>query len=187
MTKQQNPGKSRTAFSEERTVWLHERIRAGSFPNAYRLKEKFSISLSQAHRDVKHLKELGAPMKFDSARGGFYYTSDFALPDSFFEDDTENSLFAMQNAEDALGGSVQMRIPYNCEIEVATKVGALELGRYVVSRGKGKGRYVCEFRNPELFIGMLVASGQKVRVISPEWLRDKLCELCENIMDCNKE
>jgi|GEM_PF-1332240 len=178
--------KDRRDASYERILWLHERIKSGSYPNASRLVEKFGISLTQAHRDVKQLKALGAPAVFDKVRAGFRYGGEYELPDSFREDDTENSLQAIALAEEALGGSVQMRIPYTAEIELDSKVSALELGSYIVGRNSKKGTFICEFRNPDLFAGMLVACGQRVRVVSPDWFREKLIGRCEALIETNK-
>lgn len=177
----------RNAFRAERILWLHERIRGGSRPNAQRLCEKFGVSESQAHRDVRFLRSLGAPLEFDTARGGFRYTAEFSLPDILQKDDTENSLQAISAVDELEGDSVQMRIPDLAEIEVDSKVSALELGKYIVSRGKGKNRYMCQFRNPDLFLGMIVASGQRVKIISPAWLRERLLAVCGTLLEENSE
>ena len=177
----------RNAFRAERILWLHERIRGGSCPNAARLSEKFGVSETQAHRDVRFLRSLGAPLVFDKTRGGFRYSGEFSLPDVMLEDDTENSLQAISAVDELGGESVQMRIPDLAEIELDSKVSALELGKYIVSRGKGKNRFICQFRNPDLFLGMIAASGQKVRIVSPEWLRERLIAVCQTLLDINSE
>ena len=79
-----------------------------------------------------------------------------------------------------------MTIPYTAEIEVPSKLAAVELGRYII-RKTGKNIYLCEFRNPDLFIGMLLASGERISVRSPEWLRKRVVEACSALAEANKD
>ena len=69
---------------DSRIQWLHLQIFEERFPNAYRISEKFGISHRQAQRDIEYLKvKLNAPMKYDAAKKGFYYSEPYSLP-SFF-------------------------------------------------------------------------------------------------------
>lgn len=172
---------------KERLTWLHEHILGGSYPNAARLSEQFGISLRQAGRDFECLRHgLGAPVEYDHTRRGYRYTQPFTLPDSVRSDDSENIVAAVAAADPAEEGGVQLSIPYDAQIEVYDRLTQLELGKFIVGRGKGKNIYRCEFRNPEFFIGMIVATGKKVRIVSPDWLRERLTELCDKASDANR-
>ena len=59
----------------ERVSWLHGQIKAGRFPNSSHLVEEFEISRRTAHRIIEFLRErMQAPLKYDNARRGFYYS-----------------------------------------------------------------------------------------------------------------
>jgi len=177
---------TKTEIAKNRIIWLHERMKGGSYPNAQREAERFEISETQAHRDIRLMREkLGAPLAFDRQRNGFYYTCDYSLPDFVRSSDTEDSVAAIASSEAAGGVDAQMMIPYTAVIEAENKLAVLELGRYI-KRNAGKNRYFCEFKNPSLFIGMLLASGEKIRILEPEWLRIKLISACEGLAEVNK-
>ncbi len=175
------------AAAAKRIEWLHGMIKGGSFPNAARLREEFGISVAQSHRDTAHLKALGAPMVYDHDRGGFRYTAEFSLPGVLHADDAETSVSAISAAEKRDADSIQISIPYTAEIEAASRHDVMGLGRYVVSRGNKKGIFRCEFRNPDLFLGMLLALDAPVRILSPGWLREKLVEKCSALAEKNAE
>jgi len=170
-------------FASRRIEWFHERVEKGSYPNASRLCERFGISKSQAQRDVRLLRTIGAPLRYDAAREGFEYTGPFELPPFLILDGAESTVSAIASAESDAGG-VQITIPYTARVRLPDKMSAVELGKYVKGRPKG-GVYDCEFRNPELFIGMLVAAAPGAEIISPEWLRDKLVERCSAMLGSN--
>ena len=172
--------------AKERIAWLHEHIQCGSYPNAPRLAEQFSVSLRQATRDIERLrKELGAPVVYDPAKRGFRYDSPYTLPDSVRPNDSENIAAAVAVSEFGEDGGVQLMIPYEAEIELYDKMTRLELGKFITKRGRGANRYICEFRNPDFFVGMLAATGKKIRIVSPEWLREKLVSTCNALLEAN--
>lgn len=61
---------------------IHERIRAGGYPNARTLAEDIEVSERTILRDLDHLRDLcRAPLAYDGRRRGFYYTEpSFSLP-----------------------------------------------------------------------------------------------------------
>jgi predicted DNA-binding transcriptional regulator YafY len=69
----------------ERIYAFHQKLKDNRFPNARTLAEEFELSRATAHRDINYLRDrLLAPLAFDSAKNGYYYTDDeFILP---FED-----------------------------------------------------------------------------------------------------
>ena len=66
----------------ERVYSFHQDILRGAYPNTTTLVEQFEISRATAKRDINYLRDrLLAPLAFDQARNGFYYTEEgFALP-----------------------------------------------------------------------------------------------------------
>ncbi len=66
----------------ERFFWFHGRIRAGKFPNAGDLKEKFEVSARTAYRDIDFMRvTLEAPLVYDPCRRGYRYSDDtYELP-----------------------------------------------------------------------------------------------------------
>lgn len=69
----------------ERIYAFHQQLKNNRFPNARMLVEEFELSRATAHRDITYLRDrLLAPLAFDNAKNGYYYTDDdFSLP---FED-----------------------------------------------------------------------------------------------------
>ena len=66
----------------ERLFWFHDQVKGGRFPNAGRLAERYEISHKTAQRDINRMRDrLLAPIEYDAARKGYYYTDDhFELP-----------------------------------------------------------------------------------------------------------
>lgn len=185
-----------TEASENRIRWLHNRIREGSYPNAKRLAERFGISHRQAQRDVEFLRaELGAPLTFDAKRRGYVYGEAFSLPATIRTDDPDDYVELLSSipglssvaGENEDAAAMQIRIPYSAVLEIPSKLTALELGRFISGRAEGAGgdRYRCEFRNIALFLGVLLAADDEIRIIEPDWLREKLLSAAEKLLKCN--
>jgi predicted DNA-binding transcriptional regulator YafY len=66
----------------ERFCWFDSQVRAARYPNASHLAEHFELSSKTAQRDINFLRDrICAPLEFDSARRGYFYTHDsFELP-----------------------------------------------------------------------------------------------------------
>jgi predicted DNA-binding transcriptional regulator YafY len=73
----------------ERYNWLHGQIKAGRYPNARRLAERFEISEKQAQREIEFIRDrLGAPLFYDPARRGYEYEDDtYELPPVWYKED----------------------------------------------------------------------------------------------------
>ncbi len=162
-----------------RIQWLHKKISQGSYPNAHRLAERFSISHRQAQRDIDHLrKKLNAPLAYDCQRKGFYYSDAFTLPILLSSDNDESyipEIFDVQTRQElaAEQSIIQMQIPYSATVEIKNKLTALELSKYTVER-QPHDRYVCEFHSIEKFIGLLLSMDSDFKLIEPAWLREKV-------------
>ena len=66
----------------ERLYWIDSNIRSHRFPNAEQVSEQFGVSKRTAYSDRDHLiTRLNAPLKLDTAKGGWFYTElTFVLP-----------------------------------------------------------------------------------------------------------
>lgn len=174
-----------------RIQWLHKRLVNGSYPNARRLAERFHISPRQAQRDIDFLKKkMGAPLAYDSARRGFYYTEPFRLPLLLTSDNDDLYLPGVSDVQStkelaASESIIQMQIPYTATLELADRLAIMELTPYITEK-LGKGQFVCEFHSTEKFIGALIALQSDFRVIEPEWLRERLVASAERIIKNQK-
>ncbi len=64
---------SRTPW--ERMMRIHERIKAGGWPNCVQMAREMEAGLRTVKRDVEFMQErLKMPIAYDSRRHGFYYT-----------------------------------------------------------------------------------------------------------------
>ena len=177
---------------ESRIQWLHLQIFEGRYPNAYRLSEKFSMSHRQAQRDIDYLRrEMNAPIAYDSAKKGFYYSEPFSLP-SFISRANEADYTEIMSSLKQKGGAgvgeseiVQMQIPFSAEISISDKLGILTLKDFIIGT-KSRNTFLCEFHNVDLFLGMLFTLEADVQIISPEWLREKATACAERILKNNK-
>ncbi len=170
-----------------RIQWLHKKLLTGSYPNAQRMAERFHMSHRQAQRDIDYLRrELGAPIAYNNARRGFYYTADFTLPVLVTSDNDESyipEIAAVRSAEEygADEAIIQMQIPYTATLTLPGKLSAVELAPYIVAR-TGPNRYNCEFHSIERFVGTLFTLDADFTLEEPEWLKEKLLRVAERIL-----
>lgn len=170
-----------------RIQWLHKKLLTGSYPNAQRMAERFGMSHRQAQRDIDYLRrELGAPIAYNNARRGFYYTADYTLPVVVTSDNDESyipEISEIRNAEEygADETIIQMQIPYSATLLLPDRLSAVELAPYIVSR-VAQTRYWCEFHSIEKFVGALFSLRGDFTVEEPQWLRDRLTETATRIL-----
>ena len=175
-----------------RIQWLHKKLCEDCYPNAMRLAEKFNISHRQAQRDIDFLKkELGAPLKYSNSQKGFYYTSEFSLPavvttekDSEYID-TINEIngFGRLAAKQSV---MQLHIPYTATIEIRDKLTVMNMRPFITTL-KSRNIYECEFQSVEMFLGAIMVMDSDIKILSPDWLREKLVSTAERILKNNKE
>lgn len=182
-----------SSHSDERIQWLHRQIFENRFPNAFRISEKFGISHRQAQRDIDYLRsEMKAPLKYDSHHKGFYYSEHFSLPSysSTANDEGYSQIISKikSSSSDELGKSetFQMQIPYSAKIGISSKLGILELKDFITAQ-ESRGVFICEFHNPDLFLGMLFSLDADVKIFSPDWLRKRAIEAAERILKNNSK
>ncbi len=174
-----------------RIQWFHKKVMELSYPNAMRLSERFHISHRQAQRDVDFLtRKLGAPLAYSAERRGYYYKDSFSLPVVVTSDNDESfpsplpgqDELAMLGAE---SGVIQLQLPYTATIELQNKLTVLELSNYIVFR-HGEHRYTCEFHHVEQFLSTLLTTDADVKLLEPEWLREKLVSMAHRILKNNE-
>ena len=85
-----------------RIMAIDQAVRAGRWPNARTLAEQLEVQPRTIRRDIAYMRDqLRAPLEFDAARHGFYYTEPaYRLP--YFQM-TEGELVALLLAERLLG------------------------------------------------------------------------------------
>ena len=98
--------KPQNGYSKFRTRWRHvllidQRIRSGQVPNCRQLADELEVSRRTILRDIDFLRyDLGAPVEYDSAKGGYVYTEpNWDMPSVRI---SEGELFAIMVAEKAL-------------------------------------------------------------------------------------
>lgn len=173
-----------------RIQWLHKKLCENCYPNAMRLAEKFNISHRQAQRDIEKLRsELSAPIAYSKSNKGFYYTKKFSLP-SFVsvENDPDYSDILsgmdMLDREFAKSSAIQMQIPYAATLEIRDKLTVMNMRPFIVAQ-RPRHIYDCEFQSVEMFLGAIISMDSDIRIVSPEWLREKLVSAAERVLRNN--
>ncbi|MEJ5348580.1 MAG: WYL domain-containing protein [Desulfosoma sp.] len=92
----------------ERLAWMDAQIRAGKFPNARKMAEKFEISQKTAQRTIDWIRDrFGAPLEYVPHKKGYRYEEDFALPVTGLTSVELTNLLAIQKLlEDASHGAL---------------------------------------------------------------------------------
>ncbi|HHX28351.1 MAG TPA: WYL domain-containing transcriptional regulator [Firmicutes bacterium] len=76
---------------------IHRHISQGTYPNCPRLAEMLETSLRTVERDIGRLRDLfGAPIEYDRARNGYFYTEPFELPPMRFREGEAIAIFLGQ-------------------------------------------------------------------------------------------
>jgi predicted DNA-binding transcriptional regulator YafY len=73
----------------ERYLWFHGQIKAGRYPNAKKLSERFELSEKQAQREIEFIRDrLRAPLSYNPLRKGYEYEDEsYELPPVWFKED----------------------------------------------------------------------------------------------------
>ncbi len=178
--------------ANDRIQWLHKMVSEQCYPNACDISEKFDISPRQAQRDIEHMRNtLGAPLVYSASHRGYYYNKDFILPSIICTENQSdyNAVFSgLRTFTDnsAQVSIVQMQLPYTAVLEIKDKITVMNLRSFIVEEERHH-RYKCEFPSIELFLGVIMSTGAEIRIVSPDWLRDKLVDFAKKILECNIE
>ncbi len=197
--------------SYHRIVWLHYQLHEMKYPNASSIAKAFEISNRQAQRDVEYLRDsLKAPLKYSYEKKGYFYIYNFTLPTFFLTvEEMENlkrlsahynkmSMYGYKNyaeyaylllkltGEDDVTKPLRPIAPYKAEIKVLdNKYRYSELEHFKVA-SLDTDIYVYEFFNPEVFISLLISSDMKFKIQKPRWLRERLVEKLNYIIENHK-
>lgn len=178
--------------ANDRIQWLHKKICEDAYPSAVDLANKFSISRRQAQRDVDKLKnELGAPINYSYTYNGYYYSKEFSLPYiQELENDSDlhdviNSMRELEAAK-AERGMLQLQLPYTAVLHIPDRTTVVELRSLIIEDLPQK-NYRCEFQSIELFLGILISADADIKIVEPEWLRNRLVELAKKVISNNEE
>ena len=178
--------------ANERIQWFHRKVAEHCYPNAAHLAEQFSISHRQAQRDVEYLRsELSAPLEYSSANRGYYYSTPFVLPVIVGHENDADFQEVLGGIKDfqsdiAQRSVIQLQLPYSATLEITDRMTVMNLRSFIVA-DEARHRYRCEFPSVELFLGIIMSTGANIRVISPDWLRERLIEFAERVLENNKE
>lgn len=86
---------------------LHEKLKAGSFPNCRKLADELEVSSKTIQRDIDFMRDrLGLPIKYDQLHFGFVYTEPVAnFPSIQVSEGEVIALFVAQKALDQYRGT----------------------------------------------------------------------------------
>ena len=178
--------------ANDRIQWFHKMVSDGCYPNAADIEEKFDISKRQAQRDIEHIRSvLGAPLVYDTSHKGYRYDGDFVLPamvSTENESDYNSVIAGLREFTDSSArvSVVQMQLPYSAVLEITDKITVMNLRSFIVGE-ETRHRYRCEFPSIELFLGVIMSTGAQIRIVSPDWLREKLIDFAKRILKTNEE
>jgi predicted DNA-binding transcriptional regulator YafY len=177
--------------ANDRIQWLHKRISENSYPRTEHLTKKFSISKRQAQRDIEYMKvKLQAPIAFSHQHKGYFYTEPYVLP--FIREiendaDIQDVLTGIHSFEKSKAerSELQLQLPYTALLEIKDIMTVLNLRSLIVA-DEPHHRYRCEFPSVELFLGIIMSTSADIKVIEPEWLRQKLVDFAKRVLKNNE-
>ena len=176
--------------ANDRIQWFHKKVTEGCFPNAAHLSERFSISHRQAQRDVEYLRrELGAPLEYSSMNKGYAYSRSFVLPvmvGTESDADFQDVLGGIKDFQSSMAARsvIQLQLPYSATLEITDRMTVMNLRAFIVGE-ESHHKYRCEFPSVELFLGIIMSTGAEIRVVSPDWLRERLVDFARRVLDKN--
>lgn len=134
---------------------------------------------------------------FDQHNRGYIYTSPFALPlvvagendDLYAYTRPVEDLFITGRTNlhipEADHVIIQSQIPYTATLEIKDKLTVLEMRSYIISEEK-KHTFLCEFHNIDRFLCAIMVARSGIRIIEPDWLKDKLLHMAHKILKNNE-
>ena len=97
----------------ERMMRMHERLKAGRYPNCRKLADELEVSSKTVQRDIDFMRyRLGLPIEYDQLHFGFYYTEPVAsFPNVEI---SEGELVALYVGQKALAQYKGLRLRRHC-------------------------------------------------------------------------
>ena len=83
-------------------------------------------------------------------------------------------------------GMLQLQLPYTAILRIPDRTTVLEL-RSLITEDLPSKCYRCEFQSVELFLAIIISSGADIKIVEPEWLRDRLVGLAKKAIENNEE
>ena len=78
-----------------------------------------------------------------------------------------------------------MQLPYTATLEITDKMTVMNLRGMIVGE-EPHHRYRCEFPSIELFLGIIMSAGADIKVVEPDWLRERLVSFARRVLECNE-
>ena len=73
------------------------------------------------------------------------------------------------------------QVPYTAKIKILSERKSYRLlDRFL--RDMNDEYFIFEFHNVELFIGVLLSCGGDFEIFFPNWLRERVTQMCENVL-----
>jgi proteasome accessory factor B len=110
-----------------RIVAFDSLVREGKNPNCINFSVDYEVSSRTVMRDVDYLRcQLGAPLEYDQAKRGFYYSEDWDLP----------AVIKMcARNEDRITGIIQqLKELSESELELVIKAAGKDMARTPIAR-----------------------------------------------------
>lgn len=157
---------------------------------------------------------LGAPIEYLFVKKGYRYSDSFVLPTYFID---KNDQVILEDLSDYYEGLFEMGLKHYqgfsdllkrlsghetikpdrvTHLPLAPFVAIIEflegrsnfrlIQRFCIEE-LSEGRKVFEFTSTELFVGLLLACGTGFRVESPVWLRERIVQISEKVINCNRD
>ena len=155
---------------------------------------------------------LGAPLQYDAGRQGYAYTTPFSLPVILVSENDESRSHVRDNGFASLPSArshlrrqvvradtqdgaehpeadsviIQSQIPYTAVLRIEDRLTVLEMRSYILSRERA-GTYLCEFRNIDRFLCAVLTARSGIRIVEPDWLRERLLRMAERVIGNNAD
>jgi len=144
------------------------------------LTKIFEISYRQGQRDIEYMRDsLGAPIEYSTRHKGYFYAKQFSLPTLYLTADETNYMTKLAAYYDSL--KLRPQVPYIAKIKILSERKSYRLlDRFL--RDREDDYAIFEFHNVELFIGVLLSCGGDFEIIFPNWLRERITQICKNML-----
>ena len=80
---------------------------------------------------------------------------------------------------------MQLHIPYTATVEIKDKLTIMNMRPFINSQ-RSRHIYECEFQSVEMFLGAIMVMDSDIKILAPDWLREKLISTAERILKNNK-